>query len=190
MKHRGFAVYAAAAISLLAIIVLAGCGGGGGSLNSNVTSPWNGSLSGVATEPNDGETNIATSRIDSWIHVYWPDANFPPPPEFTVSVEKEETPGNWGGIHTRLSVSQSDPNGGSWWFQPGSDFSPHANYRIIIQASGETSVINYFQTGSSLSMSAGPSARSTSGVVKTHRPALAGDATGEDSVTHTIKVAK
>jgi hypothetical protein len=190
MKHTRFAVYAAAAIVLLfALLTVSGCGGGSGALSSTVTTPWNGYMDGVATQPSDGETNIATSRIDSWIHVYWPDANFPPPPRFTVSVEKEETPGNWGGVHTRLSISQSDPNGGSWWFQPDSDFSPYTSYRIVIEASGETTVIHYFETGGTLSMSSSLSTRSAS-APKAHRPAKPGDADGEDSVVHTINRAK
>ena len=188
MKDTRLAVYAAAAIVLLfALLTVSGCGGGvgGGKVSNTITTPWNGYLDGIATQPSDGETNIATSRIDSWIHVYWPDTNFPPPPRFTVSVEKEETPGVWGGIHTKLSSSQSDPNGGSWWFQPDSDFSPFTWYRIIVSAPGETSYVAEFETGAAMNLSRSASSSSV-GVQKAHRPARAGDADGESSIVHTI----
>lgn len=187
MKHTRFAVYAAAAILLLvAVLTVTGCGGGGGgSLNSTINTRYDGRVAGVATEPADGETNIATSRVDSWIHIYWPDAHQPPPARFTVSVQKEEHVDDWGAIHTKMSVSQSDPIGGSWWFQADSDFSPHTLYRIIVQADGEAPYVAQFETGASLSMASTLSTRSID-APKGHRPARPGDADGEDSLVHTI----
>lgn len=186
MKGTRFAAYAAIAIALLVVSMVAGCGGGG-KISNGVISPYHGSLAGMATEPSDQETNIETSRDTSWIHVYWPTDGYPPPALFTVTVEKEESADQWGGIHTTLSLSQSDPINGTWWFQPASDFSPNTWYRIIIQTEGENPVVHYFQTAGTLAMSSGLSTRSA-GALKGHRPAAAGDANGEDSVTHTITV--
>ena len=173
---------------LLALVIIAGCGGG--ATTHVVTSPWYGDLYGVATQPADGETNIETSRADSWIHVFWPDHHYPPPATFTVTVQKEEHPDDWGDIHTTLSAADSDPEGGSWWFQPVSDFSPGTWYRITITVPGvRYPAVAYFQTAgtrtaavSSLSVKAEPG--------KSYRPAGKADAAGEAGATHTINVTK
>lgn len=174
---------------LFALVIIAGCGGGGATTHV-VASPWYGDLYGVATLPADGETNIETSRIDSWIRVFWPNEDYPPPATFTMTVEKEETPDNWGAIHTTKSDADSDPEGGSWWFQPESDFSPGTWYRITISVPGvRYPAVAYFQTAgtrssavSSLSTKAEPG--------KSYRPAGKADAAGETSATHTIDRAK
>ena len=75
-KIRSAAFAAAIAAALLALLFVTGCGGGGKKTNE-VSSPWNGTISGIATEPQDNENNIA---LDSWIHVYWPDEDFATPP--------------------------------------------------------------------------------------------------------------
>jgi len=182
MKHTRFAVYSAAAIVLLfALLTVSGCGGGGGGVSNTVTSPYRGSLDGVATSPVDQDTN---APLDAWINVYWLDT-FAPPRQFTVTLEKEETPGNWGGVHTRLSAADSNPANADWWFQPTSDFSPYTWYRIVIRATGEPTVYVYFETSEGYVSSFTRSTGSAS-TAKPYRPAGATNATGEDSVMHTI----
>lgn len=182
MKTTKLAAYAAAVIPLLfALTFIAGCGGGNGTIGHTIVTPFHGALAGAATEPVDGDTNIETSHTDSWIHVFWPNAGSPPPSTFTVTVEKEERPGVYGGIHTVLSLAQSDPIGGSWWFQPVNDFSPDTWYRITIKVPGEDPGYAFFQTASTLGRSGALAAP------KGYRPAGTGDAVGgESSVTHTI----
>ena len=169
----------------LALATIVGCGGGGGTTH-NVSSPWYGDLYGVSTEPSDGQTRVETSRTDSWIHVFWPDSHFAPPSNFTVTVEKEENPDDWGAIHTTLSNADSDPTHGSWWFQPNSDFSPNTWYRIIISVPGvQNSAVAYFQTTDVRSGTVSAlSTRAPEG--KAFRPAGKGDATGESADTHVI----
>jgi hypothetical protein len=178
---------AAAFVPILYVLfVLSGCGGGGATSHT-VASPWYGDLYGVATEPHDGETGIMTSRADSWIHVFWPDAHYPPPASLTVTVQKEETPDNWGGIHTVMSAADSDPEGGSWWFQPENDFSPGTWYRIVVSVPGvRFPAIAYFRTAgtrdgavSALGTKPEPG--------KSYRPAGKADAAGEAETTHEIK---
>lgn len=184
MKTTRIAVYAAAVIALFfALATICGCGGGGGKgnrISHGISSPYYGTLAGVATEPLDNEIGIETSRLDSWIHVFWPDEDFPPPHSFSVMVEKEETPDHWGGIHTTYSKADSDPTGGSWWFQPESNFSPSTWYRITITVTGENPVVHYFQTAGNLNRS------STLSTGKAYRPAGKADAVGETSAKHTI----
>lgn len=183
---RKYLRLAAALVALLCMVfALAGCGGGG-AISHKVTSPWYGDLYGVETEPHDGERDIATSRAESWIHVYWPNPHYPPPKNFTVTVEKEEHPDDWGGIHTTLSVADSDPRGGSWWFQPENDFSPGTWYRIVISVPGvRRPAIAYFRTAgtrdaavSSLATKPEPG--------KSYRPAGSADAQGAAETVHTI----
>ena len=103
-----------------------------------------------------------------------------------MTVEKEENPDDWGGIHTILSAADSDPAGGSWWFQPENDFSPGTWYRITISVPGVThSAVAYFRTAgtrdaavSALAMKAEPG--------KSYRPAGNADAAGEAETLHTI----
>jgi|GEM_PF-1172393 len=180
-KHVRFAAF----IPLLYVLfALAGCGGGG-AVTHSVDSPWYGDLYGVATEPHNNETGIATSRADSWIHVFWPDPHFPPPANFTVTVEKEESPDNWGGIHTTLSAANSDPAGGSWWFQPESDFSPGTWYRITISVPGvRYPAVAYFQTAGTRAPLGALGTKPEPG--KSYRPAGSADAVGAAETVHTI----
>ncbi len=184
MKRTGFALYAATAIlALFALLLISGCGGG--SKTNGINSPWNGSLDGVETSPFDEETDVPR---DAWIHVYWPHDGYPPPRQFTVSLQKEETPGNWGAVSTRLSSTDSDPVNGSWWLEPVSQFSPFTWYRIIIRETGEIPVYVEFLTGDwfeNLSVSA-PAKGLTAKAAKSYRPAGAVTGTGEASLEHTI----
>lgn len=188
MKSTRFAAYAAAVIPLLiALVIIGGCGGGG-STRQVVSSPWYGDLLGVATQPSDGDTGIETSRAISWIHVYWPDPNYPPPATFTMTVQKEETLGNWGAVHTVLDNATSDPAGGSWWFQPESDFSPGTGYRITITVPGlRYPAVAYFQTAGIRAGTVGSLGTKAPASVKSYRPAGKADAAGEAGATHTIK---
>ena len=182
---KGMRTAIIAGIALFAIAVLSGCGGG--AKTHTLTSPWYGDLYGVATEPSNEQTGIETSRADSWIHVFWPNSNYPPPETFTMTLEKEENPGDWGAVHTTLSVADSNPEGGSWWLQPNSDFSPDTWYRIVISVPGLThSAISYFKTagtrdGALSALAAG------SEPAKGFRPERKGDADGESELTHTIR---
>jgi hypothetical protein len=188
MKNAILAVIAVP--TLLALLAIAGCGGGGGKTQV-VTSPWYGDLYGVATQPEDGETGIAISRSVSWIHVFWPDHNYPPPPVFTMTVEKEETANNWGLIHTTKDAASSDPVGGSWWFAPESDFSPGTWYRITITVPGLTNAaVAYFQTAGTRSGTVGAPGTKSPTDGKSYRPAGNGNAVGETSATHTISRSK
>lgn len=184
MKHTRFAVIAAAAILLLVIVMVAGCGGGGAKTNS-ITSPYHGDLDGVETSPVDEDTDVP---LDAWIRVYWPHDGYPPPREFTVTLQKEQSD-SWGTVKTRLSTADSDPINGSWWFDPVSDFSPYTWYRIVIRATGEPTEYAYFLTGDWYEMSMTKSTKSAS-PAKTYRPAGAVDLSGEGSETHTITVTK
>lgn len=180
---------AAAFIPLLYVLfVLSGCGGG--AVSHDVASPWYGDLFGVTTEPHDGETNIETSRANSWIHVFWSDSRYPPPANFTVTVEKEESPDNWGGIHTVLSAADSHPERGDWWFQPENDFSPGTWYRITISVPGvRYPAIAYFKTAGT--RDGAVSALGTKPVPgKSYRPAGKADAAGQAEAVHTINRAK
>lgn len=181
---KGARLAAAFVSGLLVIVALGGCGGG--AVTHVVASPWYGDLYGVATEPSDGERNIETSRADSWVHVFWPDRRYPPPASFTVTVEKEESPDDWGGIHTVLSAADSDPEGGSWWFQPENDFSPGTWYRITISVPGVTrSAVAYFRTAGT--RDAAVSALATKAEPgNSYRPAGKADAQGTPETVHTI----
>ena len=182
MNSAKHALIAIAVVFVIAAVT--GCGGGGGTTH-NVSSPWYGDLYGVSTDPADGETRILTSHQDSWVHVFWPDSHFPPPANFTVAVEKEENPDDWGAIHTTLSNADSDPVHGSWWFQPVNDFSPNTWYRVIISVPGvQNSAIAYFKTTDASSGATALSTRSPEG--KAFRPAGKADAVGESADTHVI----
>jgi len=187
MKHTRFAVYAAAAIALMfALTMIGGCGGGGSKTNT-ITSPWNGSLLGVETHPLDGDLD---APLDAWINVYWIDGYYPPR-QFTVSLQKEQSPGNWGTVRTRLRSDYSDPLLADWWLEPVSNFSEFTWYRIIIRSGGET-VYAYFLTGDWYEdMTKSGSTKSASAAKsKSYRPAGATEGTGEGSETHTITVTK
>jgi hypothetical protein len=184
-KMKGLRFAAVFVPLLYAIFALTGCGGGG-SVTHDVASPWYGDLYGVATQPSDGERNIETSRADSWIHVYWPDSHHPPPANFTVTVEKEEHPDDWGGIHTTLSVADSDPDGGSWWFQAENDFSPGTWYRITISVPGmRYPAVAYFQTAGTRDGTVS-ALGTTPEPGKSYRPAGSADAQGTAETVHTI----
>ena len=188
MKHTKIAAYAAAAIALMfALLMVGGCGGG--SKTTSITSPWNGTLAGVETIPADEEVDIP---LDAYINVYWPHDGQAPPREFTVTLQKEQSPDKWGTVKTRLRSEYSDPINGDWYLEPVSTFSPFTWYRIIIRSTGETPVYAYFLTGDWYEdLSKSSSTRSTSAVKsKSYRPAGATEGTGEGSDTHTITVTK
>ncbi|OFX13763.1 MAG: hypothetical protein A2Z18_05060 [Armatimonadetes bacterium RBG_16_58_9] len=195
MKKRRLArLMTLGVVALVALVVAAGCGGGGGGKKTqDLTSPWDGTLAGVATQPDDGETDI---DVDSWIRVYWPDEGYPPPREFTVRLEKEEHPDDWGGVHTIYRRDYSDPSNGDWWFEPTSYFSRSTWYRIVITDSyTHDAVIAYFLTTGLLTgaSSERASASATAAVGKKYRPAGAENAPlsgGEGAVEHTIKTGK
>jgi len=187
MRSTRFALFAAAAIlSLFALLTISGCGGGsgsGGKINNSVSSPWHGTLAGVATKPVDDQSNIA---LDSWIEVYWPDPNLEPPRSFNVRLEKEETPNNWGGVHTRLRSGDSDPTGGDWWLEPVNHFSAYTWYRIVIEANGERAIA-MFMTGKDFSRAVASATRSLEASnAKFYQPAGPTKIISEDGVTHTI----
>jgi len=187
MKSTRFAAYAAAVIALLfALVIIGGCGGG--AKTQVVKSPWYGDLYGVATGPEDGDT---AAPIDAWIRVYWPDSNYPPPATFTMTLEKEESLDNWGLVHTTLDNATSDPEGGLWWFQPVSNFSPGTWYRITISVPGFTnSAVAYFQTAGTRGAAVSSLGTKAPANGKSYRPAGSANATGETSATHTINVKK
>ncbi len=185
-KQRWAAVAAVSFAAVVAILVTAGCGGGTRGLKvHDVTTPYDGSVFDVDTLPADGEDNIA---VDSWINVFWP-VN-PPPAEFTVRLEKQENPDDWGGVHTVLA-DESDPLNGDWWFAPTSYFSPNTWYRIIIRDTNtEETVTHFFYTGIILSKTDGKTLGAQSATPRKYRPKGAESApapTGEGAVEHTIR---
>jgi len=194
MKNGRFLTFAALGVAgVFALLVAAGCGGGGNAKKTQeLNSPWDGTIDRVATEPTDGETDI---DVDSWIHVSWPEPGFPPPRELTVQVQKEETPRDWGGIHTVYRIDYSDPGNGDWWFEPSSYFSRNTWYRIVVR-DVETldQHIAYFQTTALLTRAdGGPAAVATAKTTKKYRPTGAENAplSGEEgAVEHTIKTGK
>lgn len=172
---------------MLLAAAIAGCGGSGGSKKThNLNSPWYGDLRGIDTEPYDEETNIAT---DSWIHVFWPDSNYPPPRTFTVRLEKEERPGVWGAVHTIYKSRNSDPEGGSWWFEPRSYFSYLTWYRIVVTDTGGGIYMAYFRTSATRAPAVLSGDDAAGEPESRYRPAGAEDAppSGEQGATqHTI----
>lgn len=187
MKLNRWAVSAVSAITtVIFMLILSGCGGGGEKTH-NLDSPYRGDLYGVETQPADQETNVA---VDSWIRVYWPHANYPPPATFTVSVEKEESPNQWGAIHTIQSDS-SDPTNGEWWFEPANQFSTDTWYKIIVKDDiGRTST-SYFYTVSAARSGVsglGTTPQTTTG--KAYKPTNAKSIGGEGALEHVIKTGK
>lgn len=163
--------------------LIAGCGGGGSKSQAG-ESPWNGSLRGVATSPADEDRY---APIDAWIHIYWPDSNFPPPRQFAMVLEKGESGDRWGRVHTKYSSADSDPAGGSWWFEPSNQFSPDTWYRIVLTIPNRPSesVITYFYTGGFLGVQ--PQKSSPTGLsIDKYRPSGATEASGEPADSHTI----
>ncbi len=140
MRRSIITLAALAAAAALIIVFAAGCGG---SKSHDIESPWDGRLYGVATSPADNDRAVP---LDAWILVEWPDPNYPPPAEFTVRLEKEETPDNWGGINSTLREDFSSSVDGIWWFEPSSNFSPFTWYRIIIRDNRNREAIVYFRT--------------------------------------------
>lgn len=178
----------AAAVAIAVVLLVGGCGGGGGGAKTHdVRSPWDGTLAGFATEPVDEETNIA---VDTWVHVFWPDENFPPPARFTFRLEKEERPGDWGGIHTVIDWETSDPEGGSWWFAPVRLLSRGTWYRIVLTDtfSGDLAY-SYFQTTFSLLSTSERSVETAAADGKRYRPTGkegAAAPAGPGQIEHTI----
>ena len=193
-NRRSTKVMALGVAALIALVFAAGCGGGiGGKKTQDLTSPWDGTLAGVATQPEDGETDIDT---DSWIRVFWPDDGYPPPREFTVRLEKEENPDDWGGVHTIYRSEYSDPADGDWWFEPTSYFSRNTWYRIIVTDTyTQTVAIAYFLTTGLLTRADGAPASASAAAAsgKKYRPAGAENAPlsgGQGAIDHTIKTGK
>ncbi len=172
-----------AVLILLFIGLIAGCGGGG-SKSQTGTSPWYGSLRGVATTPEDGDRYVPVS---AWIHIYWPDSRFPPPREFTMVLDKGESGDRWSRVRTKYSKADSDPAGGSWWFEPSSQFSSDTWYRITLTIANRPSerVVVYFYTGGYHGVQ--PQKTSPSGKQdKSYRPDGATSADGEPMDSQTI----
>ena len=195
MKNRRLVKYAALlAAAAIALLLAAGCGGGGdGKKTQEVTSPWDGAIEGIATEPFDGETDI---DLDSWIHVFWPDVGFPPPGEFTVQLQKEEFARDWGGVHTVFRSEFSDPGLGDWWFEPSSFFSRNTWYRIVVRdvETLDQYIAEFLTTSLAASAESAPGhTQPTPKTSKKYRPAGAENAppSGEEgAIEHRIKVGK
>ncbi|MGI6295778.1 MAG: hypothetical protein ACOX3G_06780 [Armatimonadota bacterium] len=172
------------ALLLLFIGLIAGCGGGG-SKSQTGESPWYGSLLGVATTPEDGDHYVP---VDAWIHIYWPDSRFPPPQTFRLVLEKGESGDRWGAVHTKYSKADSDPAGGSWWFEPSSQFSPNTWYRITLTIPNRPSerVVAYFYTGGGYYGVQGQKSSPSDKPGKSYRPEGATSADGEPMDSQTI----
>lgn len=169
-----------AAAAIIIVALLAGCGGGG-SKSQGMTSPWNGTLRGVATLPENNDTGVPT---DAWIQVSWPDERYPPPASFTVTLEKEESYERWGRVHTIYSKSDSDPRGGVWWFQPSNQLSPGIRYRITISIPKTSQLIRaYFFTGGYGHVG---ELQKSLAAPSTYKPVGATKAEGEPAESHTI----
>ena len=185
--NRGTANAATAIVTISILLILAGCGGGGQKTH-DVSSPYRGDLYGVETQPRDREVGIA---VDSWIEVYWPHSQYPPPATFTVSVEKEESPNEWGGIHTIQKDDSSDPDNGVWWFEPAGDFSPDTCYRITVKDDAGRQSMSYFRTiATTRSAISTFSAPSPDAAAKTYKPANATSSTAAGELEHVIKTGK
>ncbi|NLN75200.1 MAG: hypothetical protein GX139_02670 [Armatimonadetes bacterium] len=165
---------------LLAMGLIAGCGGGASKVQSGET-PWGGSLRGVATSPVDGDMAVPTY---AWIHIYWPDENYPPPNRFTMVLEKGQSGDRWGRVHTTYSKEDSSPIGGSWWYEPYNNLSPDTWYRIVLTNPDRRSerVEVYFYTGAYYGVQ--PLNALSTG--KSYRPEGATKAVGEPAESHTV----
>lgn len=181
--NRWTACAAAALTTTIFSLILSGCGGGGQKTHE-LDSRYYGDLYGVQTVPVNQETSVA---VDTWIEVSWPDPNYPPPSNFTVSVEKEESPNVWGGIHTVQRDDYSKPDAGEWWFEPSNPLSTDTWYRIIVKDDSGRQAISYFQT--ILSDRSGISSLSKTST-KTYKPANATSSGADGAVEHLIKISK
>lgn len=165
MKHiKLTALIATALASVCLLIFISGCGGG--SKSHDIESPYNGINYGMETEPADSETNINT---DTWIHIFWPDSNFPPPAEFTVRVEELDSSDEWNAINTELDEESSEPDNGSWWFEPVGGLSVNTWYRVIVTDELNNTEIISFRTNNFLS-SPQSGTRSAISVPGTYKP--------------------
>lgn len=159
MKHLRFTILVIAALTSIAFLLLnSGCGGGKNT--HDLGSSFNGRVYGMSTEPVGSETDVAT---DTWIHVFWPDANYPPPKDFSVRVEELDADGDWSAINTKLVEGSSEPEKGSWWFEPVSDLSDETWYRVIVTDNAHVKQIFCFRTDNARSavMSGARSAANT-----------------------------
>ena len=188
MKLNRCAANTTIAITTFAcLLILSGCGGGG-KKTQQLDSPYRGDLYGVEMQPTNQETDIA---LDSWIRVYWPHADYPPPAQFTVSVDKEESANVWGAIHTKMNNDATHPANGDWWFEPESNFSPNTWYRITVKDDAGRQSMFYFRTiVASRSIASSLSATSTDAAAKTYKPLNATSSTSAGALEHVIKTVK
>lgn len=164
MKYLRYTIVITAVLTSITLLLLnSGCGGGKNT--HDLGSSFNGRVYGMSTEPIGSETDIET---DTWIHVYWPDSNYPPPKNFSVRVEKFVSSDDWDAITTQLVDESSIPENGSWWFKPTSDLSANTWYRVIVTDNMKIQQIFCFRTLGTLSaaMSGVRSAAAASGRYK------------------------
>ncbi len=153
-----------AAIAVLAVCLLAGCGGGESS--HDITTPSSGSAIGVKTVPVDSDTDAPT---DAWVRVYWPYSDLRPPSSFTVRLQKAEADGDWAAVLTDLRDDKSDPELGSWWFEPAGDLGSATWYRIVVTDSDGGRDVSVFRT-SGYSAAGAASAYKPEGASKSTTP--------------------
>lgn len=158
MKCTTKAVYTAALVSaiLLVIIFMSGCGGG--SESHDITAPSSGSVVGVKTIPPDSDTEVPT---DAWIRVYWPYEDLRPPSDFTMRLEVADEDGDWSAVLTKLREDESDPEAGSWWFEPTYLLDSATWYRILVTDQDGQREAAVFRTSGSSSLGGVRSASET-----------------------------
>ena len=133
-----------------AISLVAGCGGDGG---QNISTPSSGSVIGMETIPTDSDTDVPT---DSWIRVYWPYRDLRPPSDFTVRLQRADSSGNWISVSTRLRADESDPDLGSWWFEPAFLLNTNTWHRIQVTDGDGGTDVSVFRTRGFSVAGAGP----------------------------------
>lgn len=165
-------------VVIAAIGILAGCGG---SKTHWIASPYDGTVRGVDTKPPDDDVNVG---VDTWIEVYWPSYNYPPPPRFKFRLEKEVSTAKFEGVKT--TQEDSFPDEGEWWFAPEHNLAYDTVYRITVEDDLGNIYRAYFVTESGRAQ--GDSRVST----KKFRPAGAGDKkpTGQPADEHTIETGR
>jgi len=153
MKHSVGIILAA--ILVFAVSLLAGCGGGESS--HDISTPSSGSAIGVKTVPVDSDTDVPT---DAWVRVYWPYSDLRPPSDFTVRLQKADADGRWSSVYTKLRDDKSDPDLGSWWFEPTGDLGSATWFRIVVTDSDGGTDVSVFRT----------SGYSPAGATSTYKP--------------------
>lgn len=165
MKKAKTAIATGALASIVLLLILAGCGGGESS--HDIVSPSSGTSVGMKTVPEDSDTDVPS---DAWIRVYWPFRDLRPPADFTVRVQRADDSGDWHAVYTDLREGDSDPDAGSWWFEPSASLDSATWYRILVTDSYGNREVSVFRTrGTAYSASASESA---------YRPAGAKGSTG------------